>query len=62
MTNVEKHQYLKNNVLAKLIDALDALENGNAVRNGLNNPETMKAVRAAIAQASGQTDKYTTTV
>lgn len=62
MTDFEKHQYLNNNVLSKLIDAWDALQNVTAVRNGLDNPRTMNAVREAIQAASRQTAKYTTTV
>lgn len=62
MTNLEKHQYLNNNVLSKLIDALDALQNSNAVRNGLDEAPTMNAVREAIQTASRQTAKYTTTL
>ncbi len=62
MTNWEKHQYLRQNVEYKLLDALDALRHITAIRSGLDHPDTLRTVEQALRTVQRQMKQYETTV
>lgn len=62
MTNYEKHNYLRDEVLAHLQTAKFSLSASQARRNQLDEQLTLDAICYAIQAVQGQMSKYVTTI